>query len=438
MKLSLRTKIFGGFLIITLLFLFASAYSFLNANNLDKKAKRNSGLFDEYRTVSDLDRRVREEKTMLLRYTNSNENKDKQAFFKSQARFKKKLSKLTSFYLLEKREKNLLDNIARENQMLNINAGKLFKLPPSSPQKTVLLNQIDDHINKIMNDLDKHRDIDKTEIHENLRQINLIRNAERDLAFGVLFLVLLSLTITFFSTKYITAPIAKLRQEVRKISHGHLNRRISLKTGDEIEDLANTFNQMIAGMYAEEQLAARLQKRLLPPKKIRVKGVKLHAQQIQAKVVGGDWYDYYRNGNEIAFFIADASGKGMSGALLATLAMSSIRCESKSKQSIEKILINTNKTIERRLGAGNFVTLFYGSLSPETNELQYVNCGHELPLFYRSATDNWSLLECRGSLPLGISTKHFHPRRDKICLQKGDKIIFYTDGLHDVRDKQRR
>lgn len=423
---------------LTLLFLSISYFGFINAGSLQKIAKRNTDLFDEYRAASGLDRRVREEKTILLRHMTSNSKKDKQAFLKSQDRLEKKLPKLTSSYLVNKREKKLLDKIVSENKMLKSAAGELFKLPASSPQRAVLFTQANSHIDKIIDYADEYRDIDKFEIYEGIDSINLIHKADRNLAYGVIFLVALSLTITFFSTKFITAPITKLREEVRKISHGHLKQRISIKTGDEIEDLADAFNSMIEGMYDEEQMAARLQKRLLPPKKIRVKDIKLHAQQIQAKVVGGDWYDYYRTGDEIAFFIADASGKGMSGALLATLAMSLIRAESKSNQTIEMILKNTNKTIERRLGAGNFVTLFHGSLSPGTNVLHYVNCGHEPPLIYRATDDLWSLLECRGSLPLGISTDHFHPRKERLHLEKGDKIIFYTDGLHDVRDRKRR
>lgn len=438
MKFSIRTKLLGTFFILTLFFLAVSIGGYLNAETLQRVASQNTALFNEFKTVSDLDSRVRERLPMLILYADNRDMRQPDMFRESRHKFDENLRILEASRLLAPEEIKLLDGLKAQERVTGRESEALFGLPTGSGSAATIEKEIETRNKKMIGYLDSFRNFDKREILAGLRQIKLAHQSERRLAIVVFGMVFLSLGLAVFFTRSVTAPISKFLQEVKYISHGNLDSRLSIKTGDEIEDLAEAFNQMVSSLFEEEQTAARLQKRLLPPKKIRVKGIKLHAQQIQAKVVGGDWYDYYQTNNSISFLIADASGKGMAGALLATLAMSSIRSEVKTPETIDAVLRKTNKTIENRLGSGNFVTLFYGHLSLETHELSYINCGHEQPILYQAETESWSLLQCRNTLPLGISTEHFHPRKEKIRLKKGDKLLLYTDGLHDARDADRR
>lgn len=435
MKLSIRTKLLSIFFVLTLLFLAASISGYLNAEALRNASSRNANSFVKFHTISELDRLIREQAPILIR-TDFGE-KGKAAIEANWRRFRDNLEQLGTYSLTTK-EKRLFLKINSHDRLLRRQINQLFSQSLTSNRQRIIAKKVAEHTREIVNQLNKIRNLIKDDIFKDLYRINEVQNTQKLLAFGVFGMILSSLALAVFFTRYITAPISKFHQEVKYISHGHLDRRLDIKTGDEIEDLAKAFNQMVASLYDEEQTAARLQKRLLPPKKIRVKGIKIHAQQIQAKVVGGDWYDYYHTDNSISFLIADASGKGMAGALLATLAMSSIRSEAKTLNNIDMVLRKTNKTIESRLGAGNFVTLFYGHLSLENHLLTYINCGHELPLLFRAESDVWSILDCRSSLPIGISTEHFHPRKEKVFLNQGDKILLYTDGLHDARNAERR
>ena len=60
------------------------------------------------------------------------------------------------------------------------------------------------------------------------------------LALGVLFPVL----VTAYGVRYITDPIEKLIQAARQVTAGNFKQRIEVKTGDEIEELADQFNLM--------------------------------------------------------------------------------------------------------------------------------------------------------------------------------------------------
>lgn len=70
----------------------------------------------------------------------------------------------------------------------------------------------------------------------------------------VLFLIILfSFFVSFYLAKQITKPLQKLKEGAGIIGRGNLSHQIVIKTNDEIEDLANTFNLM-----AENLSKARL------------------------------------------------------------------------------------------------------------------------------------------------------------------------------------
>ena len=70
------------------------------------------------------------------------------------------------------------------------------------------------------------------------------------LAYRQLLLVLLALgvivptLVTAYGVRYITDTIEKLIQAAEQVTAGQFKQRIEVKTGDEIEELADQFNMM--------------------------------------------------------------------------------------------------------------------------------------------------------------------------------------------------
>ena len=77
------------------------------------------------------------------------------------------------------------------------------------------------------------------------------------------------------------------------------------------------------------------------------------------------------------------------------------------------------------------MSVFYGVLTPETGELEYVCAGHPFPLLRRARGAIEELGS--GGFPLGIREPLEVCRRN-VTLQPGDLLLLYTDGLPEAVD----
>ncbi len=311
--------------------------------------------------------------------------------------------------------------------------------PPGIDQKTRIAmgEEVDHHYEEVTALVKEWRELDTVEVKESLLRVDSIYNVKRQLIASSLAILVLGVAISLSVTRFIVKPIVDLHKGVENIDRGGLEFAPMIKTHDEIQDLAEAFSHMVQNLRSEEKMAAKIQNRLLPQKKLQTPGVQIQARQFSARVVGGDWFDYYQHKDEIRLLIADASGKGMPGALLATVGMSAIRAEPKFSSTIDQVLVSANETVTHRFGGSDFITLFSAQLSLDDNLLSYINCGHEPPILYKAKDQTWALLDCPSGLPLGISVNLFQPQLQTIALDPGDKILLYTDGLHSVRNKER-
>ena len=446
MRMSIRTKMLVNFvpLAVTFVVLFYTAYTYLNTMRQDSAhaillIKESAAMSRLHASTSVLYEGVHD-------YLLSSDGENRARFAKATAVLKADLRAVNKLEILStelkeiKHERKILDKVTASTAQAIETGDKVMRLrlPEESDRGYALMRQGDWHVEEATLALRAFEKIDEYELRGSLARLRAVQGTVMMVlgAFG--FIGALSLVSIVGIERSFTGPIYRFAQGVKHISEGNLDYRLKIQTGDEIEDLAEAFNEMVFNMYQEEQTAAEIQRRLLPRSIIRLPGLKLHAKEIQAKLVGGDWYDYYRIGSTLYLLIADASGKGMPGALVATVAMSAIRSEPKTETNMESLLTRVNKTVEARLGGTDFVTLFMAMLDLDTNELTFVNCGHEPPLFYPASRENWTLLPCDSGMPLGITGGDFHPHTQKILLNAGDKFILYTDGLHDVRDKDGR
>jgi serine phosphatase RsbU (regulator of sigma subunit) len=184
----------------------------------------------------------------------------------------------------------------------------------------------------------------------------------------------------------------------------------------------------------DSMMASGIQKGLLPQQPLSTPAVRIVAKQRAARAVGGDWYDYEGDADGTAFQLGDASGKGLPAALLASVALSTLSVELHQKGPLPAIFDLANKQLLRRFEAGNFATLFMGRISPDGSDMEFINCGHEAPLVYRAAEDSWQTVDTHHDLPLAVIDGAV-PRTELLHLAAGDRVLIYSDGLHDVRDE---
>jgi len=178
----------------------------------------------------------------------------------------------------------------------------------------------------------------------------------------------------------------------------------------------------------ELQLAHDVQASLIPREVPQIAGWDFAAHWQPAREVGGDYYDFIeRDDGQLGLAIADVSDKGMHAALFMALTRSTLRASTLAAPKPAQGLIRANRLLCADSTGGMFVTLFYSQLDPAAHKMVYVNAGHNPPLLYRAAKKNLVELT-RTGIMVGFDDTYRYQQRS-VQLQRGDFVLFYTDGV---------
>jgi phosphoserine phosphatase RsbU/P len=177
----------------------------------------------------------------------------------------------------------------------------------------------------------------------------------------------------------------------------------------------------------ELRQACEIQRGLLPKEIPQIAGFQVTGAWQPAKVVGGDYFDVIRVGNDkVAICIADVAGKGISAALLMANVQAAVRAFASECSSPSRVCAEINSVLYTNTAPEKFVTLFYGILDARTRLLQFTNAGHLCPLLVR-ANGKATHLENGGAL-LGVFPGWKYEDSD-VQLQPGDLLLLFTDGI---------
>ncbi|HTO89970.1 MAG TPA: PP2C family protein-serine/threonine phosphatase [Candidatus Sulfotelmatobacter sp.] len=178
----------------------------------------------------------------------------------------------------------------------------------------------------------------------------------------------------------------------------------------------------------EFEIAREVQARLLPQNVPQVEGLELAAACIQARAVGGDYYDFLDLGaHQLGFVLADVSGKGIHAALRMAILQAHLRSQViNAPQDPLRVLKLVNRMLCESTDTGQFATLFLGIYSGPTRRLRYINCGHNPPLCFR-AGGAVERLEATATV-IG-SFRDWECALGHVTLAPGDVFVAYSDGL---------
>ena len=177
------------------------------------------------------------------------------------------------------------------------------------------------------------------------------------------------------------------------------------------------------------ELATEVQRRLLPAQAPQTPMAQLAGLSIPARGVGGDYYDFIDYGDhKLGIAIADIAGKGVSAALIMSVVQATLRIVSSEEGiALPDLAARMNRLLNRSTQAKSYATFFYAQIDNQTNQLRYVNAGHNPPYLWRS--ENGEIVE----LPAGGTVIGLFPQmryeEAAIGLQKGDVLIAFTDGV---------
>ena len=195
-------------------------------------------------------------------------------------------------------------------------------------------------------------------------------------------------------------------------------------------------NLQRAGMKREMELASDMQNMLFPSKLPKTESIEMAAYHKPHHDVGGDYYDYLElSNNEMAFCMADVSGKGVSAALLMSNFQANLRALFSHETSLTDLVQELNKKVMNSAMGEKFITIFIAKYNTVTRVLQYVNAGQNPPILVANDTTSTLSTGCPG---LGMLDELPVIREGIVVLEPGSLIACYTDGVTELENARER
>ena len=224
--------------------------------------------------------------------------------------------------------------------------------------------------------------------------------------------------------------------------------RVEIHTGDELEELSDSFRYMVSELNeyirdlsrvtaekerigAELDVARHIQASMLPcifPAFPERHEFDIYASMTPAKEVGGDFYDFFLvDDDHLAMVMADVSGKGVPAALFMMISKTLIKSAAQSGLSPKAVLEKVNNQLCENNDAEMFVTVWLGILEISTGKMKCANAGHEYPAIMRRGDDFQLFKDKHGLVLAGMEGARY--REYELELNEGDRLFVYTDGV---------
>jgi len=183
----------------------------------------------------------------------------------------------------------------------------------------------------------------------------------------------------------------------------------------------------------ELEIARDVQTMLLPRRAPALASLDYAGACIQARQVGGDYYDFlYLGPGRLGLVLADISGKGISAALLMANLQASLRSHyAQAPDDLPRVLRAVNQSFFESSATSRYATLFFGVYDEQRAALRYVNCGHPPPVLLAS---DGSIERLPPTAPvIGLFDRWSCDTRD-VHLKCNDTLVMFTDGVVETPD----
>ncbi|MDD5067432.1 MAG: SpoIIE family protein phosphatase, partial [bacterium] len=250
--------------------------------------------------------------------------------------------------------------------------------------------------------------------------------------------------------------VVPLRTREKPLGIIYLDNRLASGTfGDEELELMKSFAvqasvsienaYLIKNLVEQERLKQELelgktiQMNLLPKKVPEMKNLELCGIMVPAKEIGGDYYDFISlpEKDKLGIVIGDVSGKGVGAGLLMAMVKTAIHIFVKLERSPKQILLKINEILNQHIEGEKFMSMLYLIWDSEESIIHYSSAGHEHILVYKDKTEEIEAIPSGGVI-LGVFPDIEKILEEKrIKLNRGDKILLYTDGVTEAHNENK-
>jgi serine phosphatase RsbU (regulator of sigma subunit) len=258
--------------------------------------------------------------------------------------------------------------------------------------------------------------------------------------------------VSTIQAKGVTKPIQQLCDDVDTVARGRLDHRTHAHSTDEIGALARTFDRMTQSLFQMQdvqrqqaaqahqiEVAREVQAALLPEKLPEVAGFDCAAASRPTAQVAGDFYAVFEMGGGAKLLaVVSASGKGVPGAMVVTMARSLLVALAPSESSPAELLRRVNRALAPDLRRGMYVSALLVRVTKE--KLVVANAGHHPLLLARGASARLEVLHSDG-IALGFDKGPVFDRTIKdreLELAAGDRVLLVTRSLFALKNGEGR
>jgi len=178
------------------------------------------------------------------------------------------------------------------------------------------------------------------------------------------------------------------------------------------------------------ELAAQVQRGLLPRTDVGFKDWRVHYKYNPAGLVSGDYCDLILPANddgELVFLLGDVAGKGVAASLLMTHLHAMFRSLASVTLCLDKLLEMANSVFCQSTIAGQYATLVCGRAGRH-GEIEIGSAGHLAGLL---VSKDGVKQVCSTGVPLGMfGTSRY--TIDRLQMEPGDSLLLYTDGISEA------
>lgn len=221
-----------------------------------------------------------------------------------------------------------------------------------------------------------------------------------------------------------------------------------LRVGQRILDLQAallaSLEKLAQAHQREAETGAKIQQLLLlgqPPSDLA--GVHVAALTVPSQYIDGDFYDFFQhNARCLDVVVGDVMGKGVPAALLGAAIKSSLlralsRLFAASTQGVlpepEAIVKLVHDEVTRQfINLNVFATLCYARFELDRRLVTLVDCGHTKAVHFQPRTGNCQTLQ-GDNMPLGFTEQEEY-QQVAFPIERGDVLVFYSDGLTEARN----
>ena len=294
----------------------------------------------------------------------------------------------------------------------------------------------------------------KTEIEEQVTSVNKIDHIfkqpgdyifevaaiDRDLFFSEVTHQKLTVLPTWYMNGWIIIPsgfsismilVLGLANGIRYYQQKRESERLELESQQLQEQMLAKERETRVALEAELADAHDMQMALLPESAPVVSGLQIAGQNIAAKEVGGDFFDYLEGHELVKIAVGDVSGKGLKGAMNAVMTSSILNLSAEHQDTLSELMSEVNKSLCQSMEQDMNVTMVLAEFDTQEKSMILVNAGqHAYPLLKRGAS-----IEPVKAKGLALGMIPSIPYKSlTLDLQSGDLLLLMTDGITEPRN----